>query len=36
MRFGIRFIEYVGDSHEVIRLAALAEAAGGLPGDRPD
>ena len=28
MRFGIRFIEYVGDSHEVIRLAALAEAAG--------
>ena len=28
MRFGIRFIEYVGDSHEVIRLATLAEAAG--------
>jgi len=28
MRFGIRFIEYVGDSHELIRLAVLAEAAG--------
>ena len=28
MRFGIRFIEYVGNSHEVIRLAQLAEDAG--------
>jgi len=28
MRFGIRFIEYVGDSRETIRLAALAEQAG--------
>ena len=28
MRFGIRFIEYVGDSREVIRLAAIAEEAG--------
>lgn len=28
MRFGIRFIEYVGDSREMIRLAVLAEQAG--------
>jgi len=28
VRFGIRFIEYVGDSREVIRLARIAEEAG--------
>ncbi len=28
MRFGIRFIEYVGDSRETVRLATLAEKAG--------
>lgn len=28
MRFGIRFIEYVGDVHEIVRLAVAAEEAG--------
>jgi 5,10-methylenetetrahydromethanopterin reductase len=28
MRFGIRFIEYVGSSHELVRLSAAAEEAG--------
>ena len=28
MRFGLRLIEYLGDSHELLRLAQLAEAAG--------
>ena len=28
MRFGIRFIEYVGDAREVVNLSVLADKAG--------
>ncbi len=28
MRFGIRFIQYVGNSHDLVRLSVAAEEAG--------